>query len=582
MIDNVVTLKKSIMIKFITTLCLLVGLFPGSIAQTGKFKLPEDVKINIEKRIAYEQSPSIVVGIIDKEGARYFNFGNVKMNGAPANEHSIYEIGSISKVFTAILLAQQVLDGKVKLDDPAQKYLPKEVKVPQRGGKEILLANLSDHTSGLPRMPSNFTPADPGNPFADYTVAQLYSFLTSYELTRDIGSAYEYSNLAQGLLGHILALNAGMSYEALMIKTIASPLRMTETKISLDDKMKKNLASGYSNGVPVENWDIPTLAGAGAIRSSTYDMLKFLAANLGLTKSPLQAAMTMTHQVRHDKAGDMRVGLAWHIAKGKNGDVIWHNGGTGGYRTFAGFVKETSMGVVVLTNSTAGADDIGFHLLNPDSPLTEAKASIVPAMRKEIDAKGAEAGITLYQELKKSDGDYDFSENVLNMLGYSYLDKNVAAARALFKLNTEQFPKSFNVYDSYGEALVKNNEKDLAIENYKKSLELNPGNTSGIKALENLGVKFQPADADLPESTLESYTGTYALSPAFNIEVTRSGKQLFAQATNQSKFEIFAKSNTEFYLKVVAASITFTINGQQVESMTLHQNGQDVPGKKVK
>jgi CubicO group peptidase (beta-lactamase class C family) len=570
------------MIKIITTLFLLAGLFPGSIAQTAQLKLPDDVRINIEKRIAYEQSPSIIVAIIDKEGARYFNFGNVKMNGAPANEHSIYEIGSISKVFTAILLAQQVLDGKVKLDDPAQKYLPKEARVPQRAGKEITLAHLSDHTSGLPRMPSNFAPADPGNPFADYTIAQLYSFLAAYELTRDIGSAYEYSNLAQGLLGHILALNAGMSYEALMIKTIASPLHMKETKISLDDKMKKNLASGYSNGMAVENWDIPTLAGAGAIRSSAHDMLKFLAANLGLTQSLLQGAMTMTHQVRHDKGGNMRVGLAWHIAKGKNGDIIWHNGGTGGYRTFAGFVKETSTGVVVLTNSSAGVDDIGFHLLSPDLPLTEAKASLVPAMRKEIDTKGAEAGIALYQELKKSNGDYDFSENVLNMLGFSYLDKDLPAALALLKLNMEQFPKSFNVYDSYGEALVKNNQKDLAIENYKKSLELNPGNAGGIKALENLGVKFQPADADVLESILETYVGTYALSPAFNIEVTRSGKQLFAQATNQSKFEIFAKNNTEFYLKVVAASITFNTNGQQVESMTLHQNGMDVPGNKVK
>src|SRR5258706_14232429 len=102
--------------------------------------------------------------------------------------------------------------------------------------------------------------------------------------------------------------------------------------------------------------------------------------------------MTMTHQVRHDKAGDMRVGLAWHIAKGKNGDVIWHNGGTGGYRTFAGFVKKTSTGVGVLTNSSAGGDDIGVHLLNPNSPLTEPKASIVAAMRKEIDRKGGGAG----------------------------------------------------------------------------------------------------------------------------------------------------------------------------------------------
>ena len=363
---------------------------------------------------------------------------------------------------------------KLKLDDPAQKYLPQEVKVPQRGGKEITLGHLSDHTSGLPRMPTNFTPANPGNPFADYTVAQLYSFLSGYQLPRDIGSGYEYSNLAQGLLGHLLALNTGMSYEALMVKTIAKPLHMDETKIALDEKMKKNLATGYSNGAPVENWDIPTLAGAGAIRSSTYDMLKFLAANIGLVKSPLREAMSLTHQVRHDKAGSMRVGLGWHVAKGKFGDVLWHNGGTGGYRTFAGFVKETSTGVVVLTNSSAGVDDIGFRLLNPDSPLTEPKASIVPAIRKEIDTKGPEAAVALYQELKKSNVAYDFSENVLNTLGYSYMDKNLPAALALLKLNVDLFPQSSNVYDSYGEALVKNNQKDLAIENYKKSIELNP------------------------------------------------------------------------------------------------------------
>jgi D-alanyl-D-alanine-carboxypeptidase/D-alanyl-D-alanine-endopeptidase len=290
----------------------------------------------------------------------------------------------------------------------------------------------------------------------------------------------------------------------------------------------------------------------------------------------------MTHQVRHDKAGNMRVGLGWHIAKGKNGDVIWHNGGTGGYRTFAGFVKETSTGVVVLTNSTAGADDIGFHLLNPDAPLILVKASIVPAIRKEIQSKGPDAGVAMYHELKKNSSNYDFSENVLNTLGYSYMETNLPAAIALLKLNVEQFPQSFNVYDSYAEALAKNDQKDLAIENYRKSLELNPANTGGIEALEKLGVKYQAADADVPEAVLQSYVGTYALTPTFNIEVTRNGKQLFAQATNQSKFELFAKSNTEFYLKVVPASVTFNVNGQQVESITLHQNGQDVPGKKIK
>src|SRR5688572_25989224 len=118
------------MVKIITLLFSSVCFFSVALAQT---KLPDDVEATIQKRIANELNPSIVVGIVDKQGYRYFNFGSVKTNGALANEHSIYEIGSISKVFTAILLAQQVLDGKLKLDDPAQKYLPKEVSVPQYG-----------------------------------------------------------------------------------------------------------------------------------------------------------------------------------------------------------------------------------------------------------------------------------------------------------------------------------------------------------------------------------------------------------------------------------------------------------------
>jgi CubicO group peptidase (beta-lactamase class C family) len=194
-------------------------------------------------------------------------------------------------------------------------------------------------------------------------------------------------------LGHILALQTGMSYEALMIKNIAAPLGMKETKITFDDNMKKNLAVGHSDGNAVENWDLNTLAGAGAIRSSTYDMLKFLAANAGLTKTSQRNAMDLTHLVRHDKAGASRVGLGWHIVKGKNGDVISHSGGTGGYRTFAGFVKETGMGVVVLTNSNTGADDIGFHLLNPDAKLQEIKINIVPEMKKLIDANKVDEAI---------------------------------------------------------------------------------------------------------------------------------------------------------------------------------------------
>ena len=331
--------------------------------------LPKHVVDSIEKRIENGINPSISIGIIDEKGTRYYNFGKMSKDGQAVDQHTIYEIGSITKVFTAILLAQQVINGTVSLEDPIDRYLPDEVVIPVKGSDKITFGNLSDHTSGLPRMPDNFAPANPNNPYADYTVEQMYSFVTNYAPTRKVGSEYEYSNLAQGLLGQILALNADLGYESLMISNIAAPLGMTETKITFGQNMKHHLAVGHRNGAETENWDIATLAGAGAIRSSVYDMLKFLSANLGFTKTPLQRAMNMTHKVRHDKAGGRRVGLGWHIKNGANGGVIWHNGGTGGYRAFAGFVKESGKGVVVLTNSTISIDDIGFHLLDPDSKL---------------------------------------------------------------------------------------------------------------------------------------------------------------------------------------------------------------------
>jgi CubicO group peptidase (beta-lactamase class C family) len=350
--------------RYFLLFCLLLP-----IAVPAQEALPGALTKNIQARIDNGHSPSIAVGIIDAEGPRYYFFGTKTIGGAPVDEHTIYEIGSISKTFTGILLAKMVEEGKVSLDDPVQKYLPESVRMPKWKGQEITLGHLSDHTSSLPRLPANLAPADISNPYADYKVEDLYAFLNSYELPRAIGSAFEYSNLAQGLLGHVLARSSGKSYEELVIEYIAEPLEMKETKIELDGQMQKDLAPGHSQGVQVPNWDIPTLAGAGALRSSLHDMLIYLSANMGMKETDLYPAMQLSHQSRHTKQGNNKVGLAWVISKGSEGDIIWHNGGTGGYRTFAGFVKETGKGVVVLTNSNKGADDIGFHLLDSEAEL---------------------------------------------------------------------------------------------------------------------------------------------------------------------------------------------------------------------
>lgn len=177
----------------------------------------------------------------------------------------------------------------------------------------------------------------------------------------------------EGLLGHILALTKETNYEQLLIENIANPLGMNDIRIELTQEMKVNLAIGHNDFKAVENWDLPTLAGAGAIRSSTSDLAQFIAANLGYVESPLMEAMQLTYQVTYEKEGKTSVALGWHITTGEVGDIIWHNGGTGGYRSFAGFVKETGVGVVVFTNSWVSVDDIGFHLLDASFELRNIK-----------------------------------------------------------------------------------------------------------------------------------------------------------------------------------------------------------------
>ena len=343
--------------------------------------VPSDTEIRkiLADRIGSENSGvGIVVGVIDAKGRRVIAYGSLaKDDKRPLNGDTIFEIGSMTKVFTSLVLMDMVQKGEVAVTDPVSKYLPATVKVPERNGKKITLQDLSTQSSGLPRMPSNFKPKDDTNPYADYSVQQLYQFLSGYKLTRDIGAQYEYSNLGVGLLGHVLTLRAHMSYEAMVKSRILDPLGMNSTRVTLTPAMKARLAVGHGPGMSVvPNWDIAALAGAGALRSSANDILTFLAANLGYTKTPLAAAMAAELSIRRPAgAPDMQIAYAWHIQTRNGNSIVWHNGGTGGYRTYMGFDPKSRAGVVVLTNiaSAAGPDDIGRHLLDASYPLEKVE-----------------------------------------------------------------------------------------------------------------------------------------------------------------------------------------------------------------
>jgi len=357
---------------------LLVGVF-AALAVAAPLRaqhFPPDAELLdlIRTRVEEGRATGIVVGVLEADGTRRVQaFGDAGAGAPPLGPETVFEIGSITKVFTGILLADMAREGVLSLEDPVQDHLPDRVKVPARPGQAIRLVDLATHRSALPRLPANMNPADVTNPYADYTVEMLYDFLTSHTLRRDVGAEYEYSNLAVGLLGHVLALENGTDYETLVKDRILDPLGMESTGITLTPAMRRQLARGHdSAGNEVPYWDLPTFAGAGALRSTVLDMLDFVAANVGPATTELGRSMRASHEPREPAGGANEVGLNWHILTLGGDRIVWHNGGTAGFRTFIGFDPVRRVGAVVLTNSAHGADDIGFHLINDAAPLAPA------------------------------------------------------------------------------------------------------------------------------------------------------------------------------------------------------------------
>ena len=306
------------------------------------------------------QRPSAVVGFVVDGKADVKAFGRLTVPTAATPSHvptadTLYEIGSITKALTGIVLADMALAGEVSLHDTLDRFLPEPPNFPE-AVRKITLLQLATHSSGLPRLPGNLMQSvkDPSNPYANYGRAELEAYLRSYAPPAGRTTITpEYSNLGFGLLGHILATKAGMPYEALLKARVLDPLGMKDTSIALSDAQRKRLAPGHARGAAVSNWDIDALAGAGAVRSSAADMTLLLKALMQPPDSRIGKAIRLAIEPRA-QIGAAKIGLGWLTSTPPAGSPFtWHNGGTGGYRSFIGFTPDGKAGIVVLTN---GAD----------------------------------------------------------------------------------------------------------------------------------------------------------------------------------------------------------------------------------
>ncbi len=539
--------------------------------QAASLPADEEVRQILTRLVDTERrAPGIVVGLVAGRGRRVVGHGRLAADDPRKPDgDTVFEIGSITKVFTAILLADMVERGEVRLDAPVRELLGHDARLPSRDGVEITPLHLATHGSGLPRMPDNFDPADIENPYADYTGADLMAFLASHELTRPVGGSVEYSNVGAGLLGHALAARAGADYETMVTRRVLDPLGMTDTLIALTPAARRRLATGHDlSQEPTPNWDIPALAGAGALRSTVNDLLAFIEANLGLRESGLDAALRATHESRRPfEPPSLDIGLGWLIRTEHGREIHWHNGGTGGYRSFIGFDGAAGVGVVVLANAARDVDDLGFHLLDRRFALAEA-----PQPRTEIDLDPA-----VYDEYV---GRYQLIRGVNITVTR---DGDRLFAQLTGQQRIEVFPESedgffMRVVDAQ---LTFGRDGAGAVDHVV--LHQNGVDQRAVRLPEGVdAVDFGPGDtAAVPEAVLERYVGRYEVQPGFFITVTRDGGQLSAQLTGQPAVPIYASSPTEFFYRVVDAQITFRVEGDSVAGLTLHQGGRDLPARRL-
>ena len=323
---------------------------------------------------------TVTIGLLRGEETTCFSYARGSKTAEADSGNAIFEIGSITKVFTSVLLCSMAEAGEVNLSDPLRQHLPQEMSLPATEQREVNLEDVATHYSGLPRLPDNLidwcdlvTLRSIRNPYSGYTHDDLVKGLSSVALAAPPGTRYEYSNLGAGLLGLALSTAAGMPYEDAVVERICIPLRMHDTRIRLSDAQSMRLLPGYGESVRccgvvvtyrAQNWQMPWLEGAGALRSTANDMLLFLKASITPDDTPVGRALRKSQEPRYLVNGRLAVGLGWHITDcSKSKAVYWHNGMTGGYSAYIAFNREARAGVVVLSNSAAVVDGIGIKAL---------------------------------------------------------------------------------------------------------------------------------------------------------------------------------------------------------------------------
>jgi CubicO group peptidase (beta-lactamase class C family) len=516
-----------------------------------------------------------------------FGLANMEWN-IPNAPDTKFRLGSITKQFTATLILQLVEQGKIKLDGKLLDYLP---EYRNDTGAKVTIHQLLSHTSGIPSYTSlpGFLQSVSRNPF---TVDDFIKKYTSGDLEFEPGSKFVYNNSGYFLLGAIIEKVTGKPYEQVVKENIFDPLGMKNSGYDHWGTILNKRATGYTSTLkgyhtaPYLDMSIPYAA--GSLYSTVEDLFLWDQALYGERILSAKSKELMFKPNLNDYAYGLFIRNATLGPNKFAVPTVFHGGGIHGFNTTLVRMPGEKRLIVLLDNAEHGQylQRITLNIMSIlyDQSYDAPKQSIADLLLRTVGEKDVAAAIAQYRDLKARPGasEYNFAETELNVLGYRLLQANkLAEAIEIFKLNVEAYPQSANAYDSLGEAYMRHGDKDLAITNYKKSLELNPKNTNATGKLASL--TNERKDIKVDPKIYASYTGEYELTPNFIITITNVEGKLMGQATGQGKLELFPTSETEFQIKGLEAQITFVKNEQgQVTELILNQNGRKMPGKKIR
>jgi CubicO group peptidase (beta-lactamase class C family) len=513
-------------------------------------------------------------------------FGMANMEWAIPNQPDTkFRIGSVTKQFTAALILQLVAEGKIKLDGKISDYLTDYRK---DTGEKVTIHQLLNHTSGIPSYTSrpDFFPEVSRNP---YGVADFIKKFASGDLEFEPGSKFSYNNSGYSLLGAIIEKVTGKSYETVLTERILKPLGMTNTGYDHSATLIQKRAGGYQKtrdgfvNAPYLDMSIPYAA--GSIYSTVEDLYKW---DQSLYEDRILSADSKKLMFT---PGLGNYGYGMNISDqpiGKTDQktrIIGHGGGINGFNSLITRAVDKRQTVIILDNVGLG----NYHqkitssiigILN-GQPAEAPKRSIAEALYKIAAEKNVAAAIAEYRKLKAANSPtFDFSETELNTLGYQLVGmKRMKDAIEIFKLNVEMFPTSANPYDSLGEAYLAEDQKDLALVNYKKAAELDPANANALLIARRLEGKEMKVDA----SAFDAYVGEYQVNARLTLTITKEGDKLFGQMTGQEKLALESVSDTRFTIPAVKANISFEKDpAGKVVGLLLSQGTRTVNAKKIK